>query len=198
MVWMDHTDGQEFLLVCDQMLWFSSALPHSLINPNHVHAYGIDEYDDPFDASCKFGIDSESAFIPFNTTGMIVHFKSRLTKWEETHLPIILLTGEQWDPTWEVLFPNFKSCEMIEMQMISSMTSGMTKNQVMMTHAGETMAQIARHGEVKQVLSKISSAYDNNLFCGHLISSVNIAMMYQDDIDQWDNEWKTLSITSNE
>jgi hypothetical protein len=32
-------------------------------------------YDDPFDMSRTFGIDSDQAFIPFDTTGTVVHFE---------------------------------------------------------------------------------------------------------------------------
>jgi hypothetical protein len=49
---------------------------------------------------CCFGINSDDAVIPFDTTGTVVHFESRVpTKWEKIHLPIILLTGEDWNPT---------------------------------------------------------------------------------------------------
>jgi hypothetical protein len=35
-------------------------------------------------------------------------------------------------------------------------------------------------------------------FCDHLISAVNIAMMYHHDVDQWSEEQKVSSIISNE
>jgi hypothetical protein len=46
---------------------------------------------------------ADQAFIPFYTTGTVVHFESRVpTEWEKTHLPIILLTSEDWNPSQEV------------------------------------------------------------------------------------------------
>jgi hypothetical protein len=37
-------------------------------------------------------------FIPFNTTGTIVYFETHVpTDWETCNLPIIMLTGEDWD-----------------------------------------------------------------------------------------------------
>jgi hypothetical protein len=85
----------KYLLVADQMLWFGTLLPNSLMNPNQIHAYGLSVNDDPFDTSCVFRIDSEDAAIPFDTMGTVVHFESRvLTEWEKTRLPIILLTSE--------------------------------------------------------------------------------------------------------
>ena len=41
-VWTSTKTGVEYLLICDQMLWFSSQLPHSLMNPNQMQAFGID------------------------------------------------------------------------------------------------------------------------------------------------------------
>jgi hypothetical protein len=45
MVWTNQDDSVEYLLVGDQMLWFGTQLPHSLINPNQLRAYGIDVND---------------------------------------------------------------------------------------------------------------------------------------------------------
>jgi hypothetical protein len=71
---------------------------HSLINPNQNREYGIPMYDNPFSQS-QFGIDCNDDFIPFNTTGTIVYFESRVPMdWETHNLPIIMLTGEDWDP----------------------------------------------------------------------------------------------------
>jgi hypothetical protein len=85
-IWTDQTNSMEYLLVLgDQMLWFGAQLPNSLLNPqNQMRAYGIGVYDDPFDTSCTFGIDSsDQAFIPFETTETVVHFESRVpTEWE--------------------------------------------------------------------------------------------------------------------
>jgi len=98
-VWTSPHTGKEYLLVCDQMLWFGTTLPHSLLNPNQIRAYGIDVNDNPFDPVSDFGIMSNEAFIPFDTTGTVVHFETRaLTEEKCRSLPVILLTAEDWDP----------------------------------------------------------------------------------------------------
>jgi hypothetical protein len=98
------------------MLWFGTQLPHSLINPNQLRAYGINVNDDPFNSTCYFGIKSEQVLIPFDTMGTIVHFESRTpTEWEKTHLPVILITSDVWNPTKEVLRPARQSRESIKM-----------------------------------------------------------------------------------
>ena len=125
-VWTDQSDSSEHLLVGDQMLWFGNQLPNSLINPNQLRAYGLIVNDDPFDHSRHFGIDSEHVFIPFDTTGTVVHFDTRVpTEWEKTHLPVILLTGEDWNPLEEVLRPSLSTREDFEMRIIKSLTTPM-------------------------------------------------------------------------
>jgi hypothetical protein len=74
-------------------------------------------YDIPFSQSL-FGIDWNDDCIPFNTTGTIVYFESRVpTDWETHNFSIIMLTGEDWDPL-NVGFGNGRSREQAEMQMI--------------------------------------------------------------------------------
>ena len=98
-VWTCNDTGREILLVADQMLWFGSQMEHSLINPNQIREYGLPVFDNPFDTD-SYGIDGDDIFIPFATTGTVVYFESRSpTEWEEKHLPILLLTGDTWDPT---------------------------------------------------------------------------------------------------
>jgi hypothetical protein len=100
-VWTSPNTGHQYLLVGDQMLWFRSQMDHSLTH-----------------SQSQFGIDCNDDFIPFNTMGTIVYFESRvLTDWEMHNLPIIMLTGEDWDPV-NVGFGNGHSSEQAEMQMI--------------------------------------------------------------------------------
>jgi hypothetical protein len=91
-----------------------------------------------------FGIDSNDAVIPFDTTGTVVHFESRVpTEWEKTHMPIILLTGEDWNPTQEILRPGKQSRETMEMQAIHLMM----RRRVNAVAIDE--AQVELHGEIK-------------------------------------------------
>jgi hypothetical protein len=126
-VWTSPNTGHEYLLVGDQMLWFGSQMDHSLINPNQIREYGIPVYDNPFSQS-QFGINCNDDFIPFNTMGTIVYFESCVPAngLEMHNLPIIMLTGEDWDPI-NVGFGNGRSREQAEMQMIRSLEIGVTK-----------------------------------------------------------------------
>jgi Fe2+ or Zn2+ uptake regulation protein len=53
-------------------------------------------------------------------------------------------------------------------------------------------------GETDITLSLISEVYDARNFCERLISSVNIATAYRDDLDAWEEQRKVSSITSND
>ena len=80
------------------MLWFGDTLADSLINLNQLRAYGIFVKAELFNAN-KFGISADEDFIQLDTTGKIVYFNSCVpTEWETTHLPVILLTADTWDP----------------------------------------------------------------------------------------------------
>jgi hypothetical protein len=95
-------------------------MDHSLINPNQIREYGIPVYDNPFSQS-QFDIDCNDDFIPFNTTGTIVYFESCVPKdWETRNLPIIMLTGEDWDPV-NIGLGNGPSREQAEMWTIRSL-----------------------------------------------------------------------------
>jgi hypothetical protein len=193
-VWTNQEDSVEYLLVSNQMLWFGTQLPHSRINPNQLCAYGIEVNDDPFDSTRDFGIKNKQLLIPFDTTGTIVHFESRTpTEWEKTHLPVILITSNVWNPTKEALRPERQSHESIKMQMIRSLTSGITKRQV-----NSTKRDAEQYGETKIELGKISSTYNPKQLCDQLISAVNIATVYCGDIDQWNDEQKVSSMISND
>jgi hypothetical protein len=155
------------------MLWFGTLLPNSLLNPNQLRAYGLDVNDNPFDTNADFGIISDEVFIPFDTTGTVVHFDSRVpTEWERTHLPIITLTGEEWNPAEEVLRPGRRSREDIEMRTIRSLTSGMTRRQINYTVSKEAKAETERYGETEIELGKISNVYNTKDFCDCLVSAL--------------------------
>jgi len=198
-VWTDQESSTEYLIVADQMLWFGTQLENSLINPNQLRAYGVMVNDDPFDSTRGFGVDTDNVFIPFDTTGTVIYFESRVpTEWEKTHLPIILITGDTWSPSDEALYLGEQSREDIEMRNIRSFTSGMTRRQIHSIMSDEAKAQIEQYGETDIELGKISCVYNPKDFCERLVSAVNIATTYHDDVDQWENEQKVSSIVTND
>ena len=94
-LWTDD-EGKEYVLVGDKILWFGTALDNSLINPNHIRAYGISINDDHFNVN-ELGIETEVLSIPFDTVGKVVHFESRVpAEWEKSHSPVILIMADSW------------------------------------------------------------------------------------------------------
>jgi len=183
-VWTSPDTGREYLLVGDQMLWFGTQMDHSLINPNQIREYGIPVYDDPFHAR-QFGIDGNEAFIPFETKGTVVSFDSRVpTDWELKNLPVILLTGDKWDPNSVELGPSGRSREQAEMRTIRSLYSGVSRRQLSALQQDQASSCATRWGQVEVELGKISSTFDEQTFCKSLIGAVNVATTYRADIDE--------------
>jgi hypothetical protein len=182
-VWTSPDTGREYLLVGDQMLWFGSQMDHSLINPNQIREYGLPVYDDPFSKQ-QFGIDGNEAFIPFNTTGTIVYFETRVpTDWETCNLPIIMLTGEEWDPV-NVGLGTGRSREQAEMRTIRSLESGVPKWKMAVFKQCKLDSRMEQWGQVESELGKLSETLNKKTFCKRLIGSVNVAMTYRNDVDE--------------
>lgn len=148
------------------MLWFGSQMEHSLINPNQIREYGVPVYDDPYSNS-HFGIDGNETFIPFNTTGTIVYFESRVpTDWEMQNLPIIMLTGEEWDPV-NVGLGSGRSIEANEMRTIRALESGIPKRKMAAMKQRELNSQVEQYGEVKCELAEgVWHHYNRQTFKG--------------------------------
>ena len=120
MVWTNKMNGNDYLLVTDQLLFFGTSLQHSLINPNQLQAYGIDMHDNPFDTENVPSIECDEVFIPFETDGTVIHFESRVpTDNDMRHLPVIILTADEWDPTSENIYPHKRT-----MLAVHSLTTG--------------------------------------------------------------------------
>jgi hypothetical protein len=169
-------------------------MDHSLIHPNQIREYGIPMYDNPFSQS-QFGIVCNNDFIPFNTMGTIVYFESRVpTDWETCNLPIIMLTGEDWDPV-NVGFGNGCSREQAEIRTIQSLEIGVTKRKMAVMKQREMDSRVEQWGQVEQELSKLSSTLHEKTFCKCLIGSVNVVMEYRDDVDEAMEKCKASVLT---
>ena len=96
------------------------------------------------------------------------------------------------------VFPAGKSQEQMEMRMIKSLTSGMTRQQVSALQAEQAIAQIEEYGEVEHELGKISLVYSVKSFCNHLISLVRVATAYQDDINDLDTVQNISGVVSKD
>ena len=148
-------------------------MENSLVNPNQIRQCGIPVCNDPTNWN-KFGINVNDVFIPFNTTGMIVHFESHVpTDWEEKHSPVLLIAAETWDLPDAQL--GTRMHEQNEMQTIGNLTSGLCKTQTSAIRTEHASSRAVKWGQVEQELDKLSPALNLMTFCKQLIGAVNIA-----------------------
>ena len=186
-VWTDQNTGKEYLLVGEQFLWFGTSLDHSLLNPNQIRANYLKVQDNPFEADSGISAvtnHNDDVFIPFDATGTIISFESRVpTEEEKQSLPIIHLTADHWDPENVTLSKVSRSIEENEMRTIGSLTSGLSKRDI-------------------EALGSADSIYRNaelQYFVDCMISSVKVACATRDDVDKQEElERKIGRVRSNE
>jgi hypothetical protein len=148
------------------MLWSGTQLQHSLINPNQVHSSGLKVHDIPFATSAPFGIElaGNGVFIPFDTTGTIVHFESRVPNdWEKVHLPVLPLFPDRWDPNDALMPKRTRNREENEMKTIRSLASGLSQRTIMAIRQSEANSRIVHVGEVETVLAKILPTFNDRV-----------------------------------
>jgi hypothetical protein len=96
-VYTFDSTGTTVLLIADQVLWFGTNIPTSLINPHQLRDYGIGVCDDPWDPYRSVGIESDQGFIPFSSQGTTLYFETRSpTTWELENLSTVILTAPRW------------------------------------------------------------------------------------------------------
>ena len=191
-------EGKEYLLVGDEMLWFRNTLADSLINPNQLREYGLLVKYDPFNAN-EFGIDADEDFIQFDTKGTIVYFNSRVpTDWQTTHLPVIPLTADTWDPKTVNLSSGHLSHEEAEMRIVCSLTSGTKRRTISAVRQEQSFSIQVRFGQVEHQLMKISSTFNERTFCKRLIGKINTVYTYRKDVNGWTENRRVGSIYLND
>jgi hypothetical protein len=98
--WTDD-NGQVFILVFGQGLWFGERMNKSLINPNQCRAFGTSVCDDPTDPHRSLGFHTEETTIPLRMDGSIALTSTRCPTHEEldTCRHIHLSDESNWDPS---------------------------------------------------------------------------------------------------
>ena len=72
-LWTDQNDNQGYILVFNEALWMGDTLPHSLINPNQLRAYGTLVQDNPFSHdSLVIELPNDDVIIPLTTLGTTI------------------------------------------------------------------------------------------------------------------------------
>ena len=107
-LWTDQNDNQGYILVFNEALWMGDSLPHSLINPNQLRAYGTLVQDNPFSRDpLVIEPPNNDVTIPLSTLGTIIYVDTRVPTQEElAALPHVVLTADSpWDPH-HIQFPS--------------------------------------------------------------------------------------------
>ena len=168
------SNGQSYLLIADQVLWFGTALPNSLINPQQIRSFGIPLCDDPWDPTRTLGMDTGNVFVPFETLGSTVLFVTHTpTDWELNNLAVIELTAPHWNPS-QLDMPATLSDEEREIRSIRSLQATPTNVSTnhLVTNRPLSTVDVS---ESDIILSSISCTYSPKLFVQQVISRVNIA-----------------------
>ena len=101
--WDDPAAGQTCILVVNEALCHGTKSDHSPINPNQIHSFGIDCWDDPFDASRPISIGpiEPDLVVPLSAISTKIQFVSRSPASNElSHCPHIQSTSKvDWNPT---------------------------------------------------------------------------------------------------
>lgn len=107
----DPTNGQTYVLVFHQVLYFGEKLGHSLLNPNQLRAAGVRVQDVPrqFDRLSSHDIlipnEDEPLRIPLTLDGVISGFTTRKPTQEELDDPqfphLVCTRDTDWDPQSE-------------------------------------------------------------------------------------------------
>ena len=99
-----------------------------------------------------------------------------------THMPIILLTADTWDPKTFNLSSGRSSHEETKMRIICCLTSGMNRRTIIAVRQEQSVYGQVRFGHIEQQLMKISLTFNERTFCKRLIGKVNIASTYREDV----------------
>ena len=97
----DHEDGNTYILVIHEALYYGTKMSHSLINPNQIRHNGLDFFDNPpCDKEIYFEAD-ESVHIPMDFKGTKFVISSRVPTSDELatceHLHIT--SDREWNPS---------------------------------------------------------------------------------------------------
>ena len=99
-----HPNGQSYILVINEALFYGTKLRYTLLNPNQIRHHGHGYRDNPYDMERKLGIEAYDGNIeldiPMAYVGTKLSFTSTApTNDELSKLPHVELTSsDQWDP----------------------------------------------------------------------------------------------------
>jgi hypothetical protein len=99
--WTCQETGETYILVVPEALWMPENMPHSLINPNQLRAYGSSIQDNPFAGPLTLSDPEDEVHIPMFLEGTNIVFSTRTpSQYELDHCRHIQLGSDhEWDPS---------------------------------------------------------------------------------------------------
>lgn len=99
--WTDHSNGETYILIFHEALYYGRKMGHSLINPNQIRAQGHDFWDNPFDRAHDVGIETlDGPTIPLVFLGTKCVFESSAPSREQLQncVHIEMTSPLPWNP----------------------------------------------------------------------------------------------------
>ena len=92
-----HPNGNSYILIIHEALYYGKRLSHSLINPNQLRHFGIGFWDNPYDTSHNLSIEiDDEIVIPLQYEGTKLAFESQAPSDHELNtLPHLHLTSKR-------------------------------------------------------------------------------------------------------
>ena len=96
----DHPNGDTYILIFNEALYYGTSMKHSLINPNQIRFNGLDFWDNPMrDENLCIEID-EDLFIDLRCKGTKLQFTSKVPTRTKLHTcqRFELTSEKEWNP----------------------------------------------------------------------------------------------------
>ena len=98
--WTCPETGETYILVVPEGLWMPDNMPHSLVNPNQLRAYGSTVQDNPFAGPLLLSDPEEEVRIPMSMDGTNIVFSTRTPSQHELDhcRHVQLCSDHEWNP----------------------------------------------------------------------------------------------------
>ena len=96
----DHADGNTYILIINEALYYGEKMGHSLINPNQIRYNGLDFYDNPMrdDELCFDAGDGVKIPLRFRGTKCIFPSQTPTKKELDECIHFHITSNAEWDP----------------------------------------------------------------------------------------------------
>ena len=96
----DHLDGNTYILIFHESLYYGTKMKHSLINLNQIRHCGLDFFDNPMRDDELYMVIDDELHVPLRFKGMKCIFDSRVPMVQELSSceQFNVTSNEEWNP----------------------------------------------------------------------------------------------------